>query len=339
MKKPLVSVIIVNFNGKKWLEKCLNSLTDQTYGNIEAIFVDNDSADDSVSYVSNNFPKTLIVENKTNLGFAGGNNVGFKKSKGEFLLLINNDTYFDKRFIENFMEAFKKIPNLGSVQSKIVLMDNPDKLDMAGAYWTDSSFLYYYGYGKDADLKKYNVPMPFFSNKGASMLIKRDVIEKIGLFDDDFFNYYEETDFCHRLWIAGYECWYWPKAVLYHAMGGTSLTFDNSYIQFHNFKNKLLSFLKNFEISSLIIILPAYFILNFLLSWFWLLTGKWKYFPVPYRAVFWNILNIKNTINKRKSVQSFRKKSDGEIFSITKKNPRLRYYSYLFTGKMEDYED
>ncbi len=339
MKSKLVSIIIVNLNGKKWLGKCFDSVHNQTYKNYEVIFVDNGSTDKSVDFIKKNYPKTVIVENKKNLGFAGGNNVGYKNAKGEYLLLINNDTYIEKNFLANFVEAFEKIPNLGSVQSKIVLMNNPRKLDMVGAYWTDFSFLYYYGYGKDADLKKYNNPMPFFSNKGASMLIKKEVVDKIGLFDDVFLNYYEETDFCHRLWLAGYECWYWPKAVLYHAMGGTSSAFDNSYIQFHNFKNKLLSFLKNFEVKSLLTIIPTYLIINLLLSWFWLFQGKYKHFFVPYRAVYWNIANIGNTLKKRRSIQSYRKKSDKEVSRITKVNPKLKYYLNLFKDNIDGYSD
>jgi len=339
MKNPFISIIIVNFNGKKWLEKCLTSIYSQSYINFEVIFVDNGSNDGSIEFVKNNFPKTLIIENKTNLGFAEGNNTGCKKAKGEYILLINNDTYAEKNFIKNFIEAFNKIPNLACAQSKIVLMGNPEKLDMVGAYWTDLAFLYYYGYGKNANSSKYNKPMPFFSNKGASMLIKKEVIDKIGLFDEDFINYYEETDFCHRAWIAGYECWYWPKAILFHATGGTSKMFDNSYIQYHNFKNKLDSFLKNFEFKSLVTIIPIYLIINFFLSMFWLFQGKYKHFLALYKAIYWDIKNTKKIFMKRKAIQAFRKKSDYEISKKTKVNPKFNYYLHLLTGKIENYSE
>lgn len=336
--KKTISIIIVNWNGKKWLSKCLKSLENQDYPYYEIVFVDNDSKDDSVAYVKRYFPKVKVIENKENSGFAGGNNLGLKYAKGKYILLLNNDTWVEKSFLSKFIKAFDEIPNLGIAQSKIVLMDSSDKLDQVGSYWTDSSFLYHYGYGKDANLKKYNTQMPFFTCKGASVLIRRDLIDKIELFDDDFWCYYEDTDFCQKVWIAGFECWYYPKALVHHAMGGTSLRFDNSYIQFHNFKNKLLSFLKNFELKSLITVLPVYLILNIGLSITWLLQGKSKHCLALYKSIWWNITHFKATMQKRKVVQSFRRKSDSEINKITKRNPKISYYYHLFTS-LEKYEE
>jgi GT2 family glycosyltransferase len=249
-----------------------------------------------------------------------------------------------ENYLEKFIKAFDEIPNLGSAQSKIILMNDLTKLDTCGSYWTGSSFLYHYGYGKNQTLEKYNKVMPFFSNKGASMMIRRDVVDKIGLFDDDFWCYYEETDFCHRLWLSGYESWYYPKAVCYHAMCGTSLVVDNSYIQFHNFKNKLLSFLKNFGAITLVKILPIYIFLNVGLSLKWLIQGKMKHFFAPYKAIWWNLVHLRSTFNKRKIIQSRRKKTDQEIFRIVKKNPRLRYYysllnHSLWNRSLQNYED
>lgn len=335
----LISVIIVNWNGEKWLSKCLSSISKQDYKQFEIIFVDNGSTDNSVSYVKKNFPKVKVILNKENLGFAGGNNVGYKHAKGEYIFLLNNDTWVEKDFLKKTISAFDKIPRLGSVQPKIVLMNDPQKLDAVGSYWTDSSFLYYYGFGKNSQEKKYNKNMPFFSNKGAAMLFKKELVDKIGLFDDDFWCYYEETDFCHRVWLAGYECWYYPEAVVHHAMGGTSLRFDSSFVQFHNFKNKLLSFLKNFEVKNLITILPIYILLNILISFVWLFQGKYKHFLALYRSIGWNISHMQETMQKRKTVQLLRKKSDGEIFKVTRQNPRLQYYLYLLKGKLEKFAD
>ena len=334
----LISIIIVSWNGKKWLKKCFDSLSKQTYKNFEIIFVDNGSIDDSIKFVKKNYPKTIIIQSKINLGFAGGNNLGFKHTKGEYVLLLNNDILATKDYLKNLVEAFEKIPKLGSVQSKMILMNEPDKLDVCGTYWTDSSFLYHYGVGKNQSEKKYNRVMPFFSNKGASMMVKRGVIDKVGFLDNDFWSYYEETDLCNRIWLAGYECWYYPKAVMYHAVGGTTVTFSNSFIQFHNFKNKLLSFLKNFEFATLVKIIPTFLFLNILLSIFWLFQGKIKHFFALYQAFWWNIVHFRKTLEKRRVVQGFRIKKDKEIFDAVKKNPKLSYYYYLLNG-LEKYEE
>ena len=338
-KKKFISIIIVNWNGKKWLEKCFTSLSQQTYKNFEIIFVDNNSHDDSVAYIKKHFPKTKIILNKDNRGFAGGNNDGLKTASGEYILLLNNDTWSPKDFLEKFIQAFDEIPNAGCVQSKMVLLADPRKTDLVGSYWTDSSFLYYYGYQKDVDIKKFNTSMPFFTNKGASVMIPRKVIDELGLFDDDFWCYYEETDFCHKVWLAGYECWYYPKAVVHHAGGGTAIQFDNSLIQFHNFKNKLLSILKNFSGSSLVTIIPTYVVLNIGISFIWLGQGKTKHFAALYRSIWWNIQHLSQTLEKRKKVQALRKVSDSEINKKVKVNPRLSYYYYLLKGHLEKYEE
>jgi GT2 family glycosyltransferase len=334
----LISIIIVNYNGRKWLKNCLESIESQSYIHFEIIFVDNNSTDDSVPFVKKNFPKVQIVKLTKNIGFAGGNNEGYKKAKGEYLLLLNNDTKVERDFLRNFIKAFDEIPYLGIAQSKIILMDKP-QLDTCGGFWTDTSFLYYYGNFKNPELEIYNKAFPVFTCKGASVLIKRKVIEKTGLFDNDFWNYYEETDFCHRVWIVGYECWYWPKAICFHGMGGTSLTFKNEFIQFHNFKNKLCSYIKNESLLELIKTIPIFIVLNIVIGGIWILQGKWKHTVALGKAIAWNITHFSKTLEKRKTIQRMRKIPDYEIWKRVKRNPKFSYYPYLFRDDMGKYQD
>ncbi len=335
----LISILIVNFNGMQWLKNCLDSLQVQTYKNFEIILVDNASNDASVLFVEKNFPEVKIVQSGANLGFAGGNNIGYKHVKGKFILLLNNDTTVESDYLENFCKAFSEIPNLGSAQSRILRMNDTEKIDVCGSYWTSSTFLYHYGYGKEKNNPAYAEMLPFFSNNGASMMLRREALEKVGFFDDDFWCYYEETDLCNRLWLAGYECWYYPAATCYHAGGGTSLRFNNDYIQFHNFKNKLLSFLKNFEKRTLMCVVPIYGILNIGISVAWLAQGKPRHFFSLYKAMWWNVVHLRSTLQKRGVVQGMRVKSDKEIFKMVKKNPRVSYYRDLFQNNLQAYED
>jgi GT2 family glycosyltransferase len=336
---PLISIITVNYNGKKWLKSCFDSLLAQTYRNFEIIVVDNASVDDSVEFIKKNYPSIKIVKSKNNLGTAGGNNLGEKHAKGEYILLLNNDTYVEKDFLEKFIKAFEKIPNLAVAQSKLVLIADENILDSCGSFWTDSSFLYHVGNGKDSKNPLYNTPFPVFSVKSASAMIKRSVIKKIGFYDEDFWYYYEETDFCHRAWLAGYQSWYWPSAITHHAVGGTALTFNNAHMQFHNFKNKLLSFLLNFEAKNLLLYVPVYLLLNFFLSIVWLAQGKFQHVYALYHAIFWNIQNFGNTMTKRKNIQRLRKMKDSEYFAKVKKNPNLNYYFALFSSQFQKYQD
>ncbi len=340
MNKPLVSIIVTNNNGKKFLKDCLTTIYHQTHKNIEVIFVDNNSSDDSVEYVKKNFPKTNIIHNKQNIGYAGGNVSGYKKSKGEYIVILNNDVKLKPDLIATLIQAFEEIPNLGAVQPMVKLMNDPANLDCTGSFWTDTGFNYHYGIYKNAKNPKYNRSYPVYSLKGVCMMIPRKVINKVGLFDTDYWCYFEETDFCHRVWLAGYECWYYPKSYLYHYLSGTRLKKSESFIQFHSFKNRLCSYIKNLEVKNLIRIIPIYLLLNILSSGVYLFRfGNVDLFFSVYKATWWNIVNIKKTLRKRDHIEKYiRIKKDSDIFKIVKKNPRLSYYYYLITG-LKSYRD
>jgi hypothetical protein len=334
----MVSIVIVNYNGLKWLKDCFDSIEQQNYKDIQIIMVDNDSKDESVDFVLKNYPQVEIVYSKSNLGFAGGNNLAIEHIKGEYVILLNNDTKVEKNTIGNLVKALDNNKKIGSVQAKLVLMNEPEKLDICGAFWTGSTFLYYYGCFKNKNLEIYNKPMKVFSNKGAAQMIRKSIIDKIGLFDDDFWSYYEETDFCHRVWISGSECWYEPSAVVYHANGGTSLNFKNEFVQFHNYKNKLMSFIKNFDKIELIMIIPKYIFMTIMISFIYFLQGKFKMGLAIYKSYIWNIVNLKSNLGKRKTIQNFRERDDKSILKDIQRNPRWKYYLYLFTG-LEKYVD
>lgn len=339
VKKPFISIVTINYNGKKWLKDYFNSIKKQTYKNFEIIFVDNGSVDGSVEFIKKNYPKTVLIENSENYAIAKGNNIGIKRAKGDYILLLNNDVIVGKDYLLELVEGFEKLPQASIIQSKIVLMQNPEILDSCGSFWTDTGFIYHYGNLKKAEQKKYNIPLRIFSGKSASMIIKRDVIDKIGIYDDLYWGYYEETDHCHRAWIAGFETWYWPKAEVKHAMGGTTLTFESDFLQFHNFKNKLTSFLVNFEIWYLLRLIPLFLVLNILIGFGWLVRNKAKNTLSLYKAIWWNIVHLNHILNRRKIVQSTRRFTDRQIFDICRRSPKLSYYYYLFTTDLSQYKD
>jgi len=335
----LVSVIIVNYNAKKWLDKCITSILSQTHKNIEVILTDNASTDGSVEYVAKKFPKVIIRKSNSNRGYSGGANFGAKYAKGDFFLIVNTDMYLEKDFLEKSLKAFAENSKLAILQSKIVHMNDHNVIDTCGGFWTDTTFLYHYGNSKNASLPIYNKPFPVFTVKAVAVVVRASVVKRIGLFDDDFWCYYEETDFCHRAWLSGYECWYYPSAKVFHEGGATTLTFPNDFVQFHNFKNKTLSFLKNFEESSLVTIIPKFIALNILLSVIWLFQGKWKHSLSLYKAFMWNIQRIPQTRKKRARIQKLRAKRDSEYMKICLKNPRLSYYYHLLTIQFDKYSD
>ena len=332
----LVSIIIVNYNGKKWLKNCLDSVFKQTYKNFEVIVVDNASTDGSIEFIEKNYPSVRLVKLKKNIGFAGGNNVGFKYAKGYYIWLLNNDTVSDKNALSELVKAFKHVKNLGVVQSKLILMDDHSKLDGCGAFLTWTGFLYHYGYLADVDDPKFNKPFSVYSVKGASMMTTRDVIKKAGgLFDDDYFAYFEETDFCHRVWLAGYECWYWPKSVVYHKGGGTNILLPNDFIQFHSFKNKLLTYLKNCTMKHILLLIPVHLFISLLISGLFLLKGQLSQSWNVLKSILWNTYKIKATLVKREFLQKHlpKKKLPPHLWV----SPPMIYFYYMLTG-LEKYK-
>lgn len=340
--KKLVSVIIVNWNGKHFLKECLTSLYNQNYKNIEVVFVDNNSKDGSVEYVKRSFPKTKIIVNKENLGFAEANSVGYKETTGTYVLFLNNDTRVRKNFILELVKVLEKNKKIAGAQSKILLMDDPTKLDSVGAFLTNTGFLYHYGIAKKDSLK-YNKQIDLYSAKGACMMFKREVLEKIKvdgeIFDSRYFAYFEETDMCHRVWLAGYRIAFVPKSIMYHKMGGTSAKLDNAFVQYHSFKNRINSYIKNLGTFELLKILPIHILLCEVFALFSLFRFKFQLFLSIQKAILWNIVEISTTLSKRKYIQTkIRKRSDSSFFSTITSKVKINYYIHLLSG-LSAYED
>ncbi len=342
--KKLISVIIVNWNGKKFLKECLSSLKAQDYKNIEVIFVDNNSKDGSVEYIKKNFPKTKIIINKENLGFAQGNNIGYKKALGEYILFLNNDTKVTKNFLSELVKVLGSDKKIGGAQSKVLLMDGTGRLDSVGAFLTNTGFLYHYGVFKK-DSPKYDKKIDIYSAKGACMIFKREVLEKIKvdgeIFDSRYFAYFEETDMCHRVWFAGYKIVFAPKAVIYHKMGGTSANLDNSFVQYHSFKNRINSYIKNFDGMELLKILPLHILMCEAFALFSLIKLKPSLCLSIQKSIVWNLKTLKDTIKKRnyikKNIKDKRINSQ-YLHKIIMRKTRLSYYYYLYSD-LESYSD
>lgn len=344
MKEKKVSIIVVNWNGKQFLKDCLLSLKRIDYSNYEVVVVDNASTDGSQTYVKRFYSWVRLIEAKENLGYVGGNNLGIAKTNGEYIFILNNDVKVEKSCLMILVKRLESDAKIVCVQPKLCEYKNRKLLDSAGSYWTDSGFLYHYGRLKKADLPIYNRPMEIYSAKGAAMLLKRKIINQVGgAFDADFFIYFEETDLCHRLWLSGYKVIYEPKAVIYHVVAGdTSREFSSSWTLYLSLRNRLCSFIKNFELINLIKILLITSMIYFLLALVYLLTFKFSLVKAIFAAVWWNFRNLRSTLEKRGFIQNrLRKKSDNQLFNKLKLkiNPPILYYYYLFRNRLGDFKD
>ncbi len=319
----LVSIIIVNHNGLSWLKNSLRSAISQDFQTCEVILVDNNSKDDSVLFVKNHFPQVKIIVNHENSGFAEGNNIGIRESRGDYIFLVNNDTRFDSHVVSTLIKSFKSFPNAGILQPKILILGKePPTLDGCGSLFTNYTFLYHVGLFK-RDSPEFNQPTRVFCIKGAAMMVKREVFDKIGLFDKSFWCYYEETDFCHRAWVAGYESIYAPACNIWHAGGSTSKHFKSDLILFHNSKNKIRSFIKNFELINVLWVVPTHVILSFGLLFNFIHKTNIVTVKSLTRAIVWNISNFRETMRLRKLTQGSRILNDDQIFQVVKKTPNI----------------
>lgn len=334
MTQPLVSIIIINWNGSMLLKKLLPTLKRINYKKTETIIVDNGSTDDSLIYLNKYFPEFKIIRNKTNLGFAEANNQGIKKSKGEMVLFLNNDTQVTKNFLTVLVNRLKKDEKMGACQPKILSSEKPGYLDSIGSFLTTSGFLYHLGF-EAKDTKKLDNETKLFSGKGSCLLFKRKVLDKIGFFDKDFFAYFEETDLCWRLWLAGYYVLYIPEVSVFHKSWATAKRLPIEFINFHSFKNRISSLIMNLEFHNLMYILPLHIIICILLIIYYLLQNKPKISLAILKAFYWNINNANKTAIKRNKVQSkIRLVKDSEIFPIIMKNAGLSYYWFILRNSL-----
>jgi GT2 family glycosyltransferase len=339
-KQSLVSIIIVNWNGLKWLPDCLGSLEKQNYTSYEIVFVDNASKDGSVSWVRTHYPRTKIIINRKNLGFAGANNVGYRKAGGEYVLFLNNDTRVTKAFLTELVNVLKTDKVIGGVQSKILLMDHPDTHDSVGAFLTPSGFLYHYGFGRK-NKSKYDKQIDLYTAKGACMMFRKSVLNEVAvdgnIFDPDYFAYFEESDMCHRVWLAGYRIVYAYKSVIYHKMGATSASMNNAFIQYHSFKNRIRTYLKNLGPKWFFTIVPIHILLCEFYAIIAVLRGNITLGLAIERALLWNMTHLGDTLRLRRVVQKkIRLLYDSQIASAILRKPSASYYLGLLSGRVEE---
>src|SRR6266498_1102161 len=204
---PEMSVIIVNWNGKHFLEECLSSLQRQTFRDFETILVDNGSSDGSVEYVRAQFPKVTIAALKDNLGFTGGNLAGYEVAAGKLIVLLNNDTEAHERWLEEIHAGSLAHPNAGSFASKMLYFDERTRIENCGFAVCVAGTTAEVG-RNEFDGPDFAVSRTVFGACGGAVAYRRRMLEDIGFLDPEFFMIYEDVDLSFRAQLSGYECVY-----------------------------------------------------------------------------------------------------------------------------------
>ena len=215
----MISVIVVNYNGMRFLRGCLTSLAKQTAMDFEVIVVDNGSDDGSESEVQRYYPHARLVRLKDNRGYAAALNRGIVESGGDFILALNNDTEPESHFIEELLSSSDDKPDIGMWATKMILPDG--RINSTGICISRSGAAWDRGMFQD-DTGQFDEPGEVFGPCGGAALYRKKMLEDVGLFDEDFFLYMEDVDIALRGRLAGWKCRYVPKALVIHQQGGTA---------------------------------------------------------------------------------------------------------------------
>ena len=299
----LVSVIILNYNGKWWLERCLDSLYSQTFRRFEIVFVDNCSTDGSADFVSERYPDVHIIRSDRNLGFSGGNNVGIAAVAGQYILLLNNDTWLEPDFLER-MVGFYETHNydiLGPVEAD---------------YYTKKPLLYttlldlfgHFIYVPKGSTRKEN-----FYLSGACLFFSKKYYFETGGFDNQFFMYSEDADWFWRIRLFGGKVFQIEDMRCYH-IGAGSTGGGIKYLSFlWRNQNTLQMLLKNYRWYNVLWVLPVYVLQNCLEILFFLLLFKPRIAYSYVQGWVFNINHLREIIQKRRLVQRNRRVGDCAI--------------------------
>ncbi|HEY8387392.1 MAG TPA: glycosyltransferase family 2 protein [Parasegetibacter sp.] len=288
---PLVAVVILNWNGKHYLEKFLPSVLASSYSNKVVIVADNASTDDSLDFLRAVYPEVKIIQLSQNFGFAKGYNEALKQVTADYFVLLNSDVEVSENWIGPVINLMESDRSIAACQPKLLMYHSRDQFEYAGAA---GGFIDNLGYpfarGRifdycEADKGQYDEVIPVFWASGAAMFVRAELYWEAGGLDEFFFAHQEEIDLCWRLQLAGYKIYSCPLSVVYHVGGGT-LPKGNAMKVFLNFRNNLIMICKNTPVAQLLWKLPLRICLDVVSALKSLMQGETAYFTAVVKAHF-----------------------------------------------------
>lgn len=313
----------------RFLEGCLGSIRAQGSKDVEVVFVDNGSTDGSVGFVRENFPETVVVENKENLGFAAGNNRGIEAARGNFIVTLNNDTELGGGFMEKLVEAVEASDeDVGMWAPKILSTDERGVIDSVGGllFYPDGLAR---GRGRlETDTGEYDADMDILMPSACAAAYKREMLDEVGLFDEEFFAYCEDTDLGLRARLSGWRARSVPEAIVYHYYSATGGRYSPTKAYLVE-RNHLWVAVKNLPPFNLALV-PFYTLWRYLVGVYGLFAGKGaggrfaeessalKLFLVVLKAYGGALRGLPAMISKRREVKEKRKISARELRGLLK---------------------
>jgi GT2 family glycosyltransferase len=260
-----VAVIVPNWNGQHHLEQCLSTLLGQTYPEFEIVVIDNGSTDGSVAMMRERFPQVRVITNAENVGFARANNQGILATDTPFVATLNNDTRSESTWLEEMIRAMEMSVEVGMVAAKVLYMDPPHLIDSAGIEVDRVGYAWNRHNGRP-DSHQEREPYGVFGPSAAAALYRRHMLDDVGLFDESYFAYYEDTDLAWRAQLMGWRCLYAPAARVYHVHSATSRRQGSPFKRYFLVRNKTWTTFKNYPAPTVWLNLPV-ILLTFIGWW------------------------------------------------------------------------
>ncbi len=281
MNNPKVAIVILNWNGQKYLEQFLPSVFNSPYPNLQIIVGDNDSTDESLNYLHHNFPLVKVIRNEKNFGFAEGYNKVLSQVEADYFILLNSDVEVTSGWIKPIIDLMEADKSIAIAQPKIKSLMNRTHFEYAGAAGCFIDYLAYpFCRGRifdtvEEDKGQYDDNKEIFWAAGCALFIKSEVWRRVKGLDENFFAHMEEIDLCWRVKNLGYKVMYCGASTIYHVGGGT-LNVESPFKTYLNFRNNHYLIKKNIDPKRAKFLIPLRFCLDFLALIKFMLAGKFK---------------------------------------------------------------
>ncbi|MDO9390507.1 MAG: glycosyltransferase family 2 protein [bacterium] len=314
-RTPEISVIIVNWNGRALLEECLQSLEDQTFQDFEIILVDNGSTDGSAAWVEKNHPRVRLLALGSNTGFSAGNNAGLDLARGEFIALLNNDTKAEAGWLEALYRGICSDGRIAACDSMVLYYDQPGLIWSAGGVYTIAGSVSPRLY-QQPDRGPGQGPQDVFIAVACAAIYRMKVVREIGLFDEAYFNGYEDVDWSFRAHLSGHRIVNVPAARVYHKVSSTQIHNSPDFV-YNGQRNVSATFIKN---------MPGWLFFKYLpLHLAYALGSFWYFAKVGQAGAFLRakrdlVRQIPALVSQRNAIQTGKTVSSGAIDGLLEKN-------------------
>ncbi|MBN1245755.1 glycosyltransferase family 2 protein [Candidatus Bathyarchaeota archaeon] len=322
IKQALVSVIIVGHDSKNDLRECLTSLKASSYRNFETLFVDNCSTDGSAGFVKREFPWVKVVQNRDNIGYGGGCNVGAKYAQGDFFVFLNPDTRVDRNWLKELLKVATADKRIGACGSTVLFWNGKIIQSLGGVYNRETGYSLDLGFGKDRTGYRLNRLKSFFHCCGVSLLVRAEVFRKVNGFANDYFLYFDEVDLCWRIRLIGYQVFSVPSSVVYH-----KISFKRAHSAKYRYlieKNSLETLIKNYELLNLVKYGSLVIFIRLVACVLLAIKGKNSYSLAILKSFVYVVRNFRKIWYNRQRVQEYRVVTDKDSFK--------RHFVFPFTS-------